>query len=98
MGLGVIELSLDGSGVKMQTTIFFQSSLPHILLLSGLHKCATFLMTPCIDRVKSSSSSLYIVMKMKSSVRARRMVMDLAMSSLKSLEQGCPGHNYREKV
>ena len=52
----------------MHTTIFFHASLPHVLLLVREFMYSTFLMTPISVRASSSSSSLYIVMTMNSSV------------------------------
>jgi hypothetical protein len=68
MTLSVRELIFMRPSLTMQTTTFFQPSLPHVLLRSRLHRCAMFFMTPCIERANSSSSSLYIVITMNSSV------------------------------
>ena len=57
------ELTLARLSLLTHTRTFIQPSLPQVLLLSRLHRCATFLMMPCIDRVNRSSSSLYMVMK-----------------------------------
>jgi hypothetical protein len=51
-----------------QTTIFFHASLPHVLLLVRVFMNSMFLMTPIMVRANSSSSSLYMVMTMNSSV------------------------------
>jgi hypothetical protein len=49
----------ESSGVDFGSTIAYdadcQPSLPYVLLLSRLHRWARFLITPCMDRVKSSS-------------------------------------------
>src|ERR1700761_754055 len=52
----------------MHTTIFFQASLPQVLLVFRLHICSMFLNTPIIVRANRNSSSLYMVTTMNNSV------------------------------
>jgi len=65
----VLELIFFRPSLTMQTTTFFHPSLPQVLDRSLEHKCAMFFITPCIVRQNNSSSSLYMVRTIKSSVR-----------------------------
>ncbi len=61
-------LILERPSLTTHTTIFFQASLPHVLLSDFLHMYSTFLITPIMVRANRTSSSLYMVTTMKSSV------------------------------
>lgn len=52
----------------MATTIFCQPVSPQVRDLLREQKCEIFFMTACMVRVKPTSSSLYMVTQMKSSV------------------------------